>query len=87
LSLFLIVVWMTVAPVPIMPLHSAVLPVVLTIALVLIVEVTLVGAVFAVVPVMVVTVVPIADTDVHVRFLRLGTGHDYSWRGMSSSQE
>ena len=87
MSLFLIVVWMTVAPVPIMPLHSAVLPVVLTIAPVLIVEVTLVGAVFAVVPVMVVTVVPIADTDVHVRFLSLGTGHNYSWRGKSSSQE
>jgi hypothetical protein len=83
----LVAVWMTVAPRPVMPPHSVVLPAIVLIGPVPNHEVTSIGVVFAVVPVVVVTVVPIVDSDLHVRFLRLGAGHDQNWRGKGSSQE
>jgi hypothetical protein len=54
---------MAVAPIPVVPLHSVVLPVILAIIPALYDQITPVGAIFAVVPVMVVTVVPIVDSD------------------------
>ena len=72
----LIAVRMTVAPIPVTPLRSVVLPVVFTITPVLFCQVTPVGAVFAVVPVMVITVVPIVDSDLHAGILSFGFGHN-----------
>jgi hypothetical protein len=72
----LIVVRMTVAPIPVVSLHSVVLSVVRTISPVLCYQVTSVGVVFAVVPVMVITVVPIVDSDLHAGLLSFGFGHN-----------
>jgi hypothetical protein len=76
-----------VAPIPVVPLRSIVLPVVLTITPVLFYQVTPVGAVFVVVPVMVITVVPIVDSDLDVAVWRSGGGHDCGWRSNGSSQD
>jgi hypothetical protein len=54
---------MTVAPIPVVPLHTVVLPVVLTITPVLHYQVMPVDALFVVVPVMVIAVVAIVDSD------------------------
>jgi len=78
---------MTVTPTPVLPLSSGVLPVVRTIGSVLNHVITPVGAIFAVVPVVVVTVVPIVDTDLHAGFLRLWTSHGCRWRGKGSTQK
>jgi len=72
----LIAVRMAVAPIPVVPLLSVVLPVVLTITPVLFRQVTPVGAVFGVVPVMVITVVPIADSDLDTGLLSFGFVHN-----------
>jgi len=47
-------------------------------------EVTPVSVVFAVIPVVVVTVVAIINAKLH--FLRPGSGHDYDWGGNGGSQ-
>ena len=78
---------MTVAPIPVVPLRSVVLLVVLTITPVLCCEVTPIGAVFVVVPVMVITVVPIVDSVLDAAVLRSGDGHDCGWRSNGSSQD
>jgi hypothetical protein len=78
---------MTVPPIPVVPLLSVVLPVVLTIRPVLCRQVTPVGAVLVVVPVVVITVVPIIDSHLDAAFLRSGMGHDCGWCSNSSSQE
>jgi hypothetical protein len=83
----LIVVRMTVTPAPVLPLSSGVLPVVRTIGPVLNHVITPVGAIFAVVPVVVVTMVPIIDTDLHAGFLRLWAGLGYRWCGKGSAQK
>jgi len=83
----LIVARVMVAPAPELPLSSGVLPVVRTIGLALNHVITPVGAVFAVVPVVVVTVVPIIDTDLHAGFLRLWAGLGYRWCGKGSAQK
>jgi hypothetical protein len=75
---------MAVAPVPVTILFPVVLPVVFTIALVTFHEVTPVSVVFAVIPVVVVTVVAIIDAKLN--FLRPGSGHDYDWCGNGGSQ-
>ena len=75
-QLLLIVVWMTVAPIPVVPSRSVALPVVLTVSPVLSRQVTPISAVFAVVPVMVITVVPIVDPNLHAGFLCFGFGHN-----------
>jgi len=77
-----------VAPTPVFPLCSGVLPVVPTIGPALNHVITPVGAIFAVVPVVVVAVVPIVDPDdLHAGFLRLRAGHGYRWGGKSSAQK
>jgi hypothetical protein len=72
----LIAVRMTVAPIPVVPLHAVVLPVVLTITPVLCCQVTPVGALFVVVPVMVIAVVLIVDSDLHAGLLRFRLGYN-----------
>ena len=84
---FLIVVRMTVTPTPVLPLSSGVLPVVGTIGPVLRHVITPVGAIFAVVPVVVVTAIPIVDPDLHAGFLRLWASHAYRWCGKGSAQK
>jgi hypothetical protein len=78
---------MTVAPIPVVSLHSAVLSLVLAIAPVLLPQILPVSMVFAVVPVVVVTVVPIINSDLHARFLRPWAGDHYDRGGKRSSQE
>lgn len=71
----LIVVGVLVAPLPVMAVHSVILALVFPIATVLGREITPVGAVFAVVPVVVLAAVPIVDADLHAGLLRLWSGH------------
>jgi hypothetical protein len=66
---------MAVAPVPVASLHSDILVAVFTIGSVLFHEVTPVGVVFAVIPVVVVAVVPVINSDLHTH-LRLGSRHE-----------
>ena len=78
---------MTVAPIPVVSLHSVVLSLVLAIAPVLFPQILPVSMVFAVVPVVVVTVVPIIKSNLRARFLR-SWGSDHNDRGgKGSSQE
>jgi hypothetical protein len=83
----LIVVGMTVAPLPVVAVDSVVLALVATIAPVLDYEVAPISAVFAVVPVVVVAVVAIVDADLDASFLRLGAGDEDGRRGKSSTQK
>jgi len=76
-----------VAPVPIVPLHSVVLSLVRAITPVLFRQVTSVGAVFAIVPVMVIAVVPIVDSHLGAGLLGFGFGHNQGWCNNGSSQE
>jgi len=71
------------APMPVVALHAAVLAFVRTIAAVLCDEVTPVGAVFAVIPIMVVAIVPVVDTDLDT-VLRFGVRHHDGRYGESS---
>jgi len=64
------------APVPIVPLNAIVLSLVLTISPMPCCEVTPVGAIFTIIPIMVVTMVPIIDADLDVAVLRFRAGHD-----------
>jgi hypothetical protein len=79
LRLLLVAVGMIVAPIPVVPLHSVVLPVVLTIPPVLRRQITPVGAVLVVLPVVIITVVPIIDSHLDAAFLRPGASHDCGW--------
>ena len=76
-----------VAPLPVIPLSSRILSVVPTIGPALNHEITPIGAVFAIVPFVVVPMVPIVDPDLHAGFLRLGAGHGCRWCGKSSAQK
>jgi len=64
------------APMPVVALHAAVLRVVLTIGPVLCHEVAPVGAVFAVIPIMVVAIVPVIDSDLDTVLWRGVRHHD-----------
>jgi hypothetical protein len=86
-SFYLIIVWMTVAPIPVVSLHPVVLSLVLAIAPVLFTQILPVSMVFAVVPVVVVTVVPIVNSDLHVRFLWPWASDHYDRGGKGRSQE
>jgi hypothetical protein len=83
----LIAVRMAVAPIPVVSLHSGVLPTVLTISSVLCDQVIPIRAVFVVVPVMVVMVVPIVDSHPDAAVLGSGTGQDSGWCSNDSSQK
>ena len=70
-----------------MAVDSVVLALVAPIASVLHHEVAPVGAVFAVVPVVVVAMVAIVDADLDASFLRLGAGDESGRRDQGSTQE
>ena len=74
-------------PIPVVPLRPVVLPVVFNISPVPFYQVTPVGAIFVVVPIMIITVVPIVDANLHAAVLRSGAGHDCGWRSNGCGQE
>ena len=76
-----------VTPTPVVALSSGVLPVVRAIRPVLNHVITPVGAIFAIVPVVVVAMVPIIDPQLHPGFLRLRAGQGYRWCGKGSAQK
>jgi hypothetical protein len=78
---------MAVAPIPIVFLHFVVLSVVRTIASVLCYQVAPVSVVFAVVPVVVIAVVPIVDSDLNASLLSFGFGHNHGWCNNGSGQD
>ncbi len=83
-AIALIVVWMTVAPIPVVPLHSVVLPVVLTITPVLFHQIMSVGAIFVSVPVVIVMMVSVVDS--HLDFLSFGFNHNEDWCNNGSQE-
>ena len=83
----LVVVRMAVAPIPVVPLHSVVLPVVLKISPVLFCQVTPVGMFFVVVPVVVIAVVPIVNSDLDTSLLSFRFSHKHSRCNNGGSQE
>jgi hypothetical protein len=82
-----IVIRVMVAPLPVISLVSFFLAVVLTILPAVFDQITAVGAIFAVVPVVVVTVVPIEDADLYAGFLSFGVGHNRGWRNDRGGQD
>lgn len=75
------------APGPVIALLSAALPVVLPIVSVLLREIASVGAILAVVPIVIILVIPIVDSDLDTGLLRRRAGHDDHWRGKGRSQD
>jgi hypothetical protein len=84
---YLIAVWMAMAPVPVIALLSAALPVVFAIVSMLIREIASIGAILAVVPIVIVLVIPIIDSDLDAGLLRRRAGHHNHWRGKGRSQD
>jgi hypothetical protein len=78
---------MTVTPIPVGPLHSVVLPVVRTITPVLFCEVTPVGVLFVVVPVMVIAVVSIVDSNLDAGLLSVRFSDKQNRCNNGTSQE
>jgi hypothetical protein len=74
-----------VAIIPIVPLHPVVLLAVYDITPVVYHQVVSVGAVFASVPVVIIMMVPVVDSDLDL--LSLGFYHNEGWCGNGSSQE
>ena len=68
-------IWMLVAPIPVLFLRFVVLFVVLTISLVLFREISSVRAVFTFVPVVIVLVFTVIDSNLSVGFLGCWGGH------------
>jgi hypothetical protein len=75
------------APSPVIALLSAVLLVVFAIVSVLLREIASVGAVFAVIPIVIVLVIPVVDSDLDTGLLRRRSGHDDHWSGKGGSQD
>lgn len=70
---------MFVAPLPVMALHLVVLFVVFHVSAVLFAEVTAVGMVFAIIPIVIIVMVVIVDADLDAALLRAGWCHEYGW--------
>src|SRR6202035_729059 len=83
----LIVIWMAVAPVPVILVMFVVLFVVGTIVLVPFCQIASVGAVFAVIPVVVVVVVGVIHSDLHAGFWRCPRNRDRPARRKGSRQK
>jgi hypothetical protein len=78
---------MTVAPIPVVPLHVMVLPVVFTVIPVLYDQVMSVSAVLAIVPVVIMMVALVVDSDLDAGLLSAGFSHDKGWCNNSSGQD
>jgi hypothetical protein len=72
---------MSMAPIPVVPLHVIVLPVVFTIIPVFYDQVMPVGVVLAIVPVVIIMVAVVIDPDLDAALLSFGFGfsHDQGW--------
>jgi hypothetical protein len=86
-SAFVLAVRMSVAIIPVAFLLSVVLLIVLTIVLVPFLQIASIGVVFVIVPVMIITMVPIVDSDLDPGLLRSGAGHECRWCNNGSSQK
>ena len=75
------------APGPVIALLSAVLLVVLSIGSVLFHEIAPISAIFAVVPIVIVLVIPIVDSDLNAGLLRSRSGDHNHWSGKGRSQD
>ncbi len=82
----LIAIWMTVAPIPVVPLGSVVLSLILTIVPVPFYQVTPVSMVFAVIPVVIGVMVPVVDSNLNDG-LRRRRGQNGYRRHENSGQE
>ena len=78
---------MTVAPIPVLTLRSAVLSVIHTIRLVPFFQVMPVRAFFPVIPVMVVLVVAVVDSELNADVLRRRSGHNSHRRRKGGGQQ
>ena len=67
------------APIPVVPLHVMVLPVVFTIIPVFYDQVMPVGVVLAIVPVVIIMVAVVIDSDLEAAPLSFGFTHDQGW--------
>jgi hypothetical protein len=67
---------MSMAPIPVVPLHVMVLPVVFTIIPVFYDQVMPVGVILAIVPVVIIMVAVVIDSDLDVGLLSFGFSHD-----------
>ena len=83
----LFAIWMAMAPGPVISLLFAALLVVPPIGPVLLREITSVGSILAVIPIMIVLVIPVIDSYLDAGFLRRRGGHDDRWRGKGRSQD
>jgi hypothetical protein len=70
---------MSMAPIPVVPLHVMVLPVVFTIIPVFYDQVMPVGVVLAIVPVVIIMVAVVIDSDLDAAPLSFGFSHDQGW--------
>jgi len=75
------------SPVPVMLLRSVVLLVVFTISFMSCFQIMPVRPIFVIIPVMVITVVPIVDPNLDAALLRSRVGHDCRWRSNGRGQE
>ena len=82
----LIVIGMTVAPIPVFPLRSAGLSGIHTIGAVLFHQVTAVGMVLAIIPVVVVLMIPIVDSNLKAD-LRFRGSHHCQWCRKGSGEK
>jgi hypothetical protein len=78
---------MSVAPIPVVPLHVMVLPVVFPIIPVFYDQVMPVGVVLAIVPVVIIMVAVVIDSNLDVGLLGSGFGHDQGWCNNCGGQE
>jgi hypothetical protein len=82
---WLIAVWISVTVIPIIPLHVVVLPAVDDISSVVHHQVMSVGAIFVSVPVVIIMVVPVIDSDLDL--LSFGFDHNEGWCRDYSGEE
>jgi len=74
-SALLVSIWMTVTPIPVLVLVFVVLFGICTIGLVLFGQVSAVRVVLTIIPIMIVLVVPIVDSDLNAGLLGCGSSH------------
>jgi hypothetical protein len=78
---------MSVSPSPVVPLKAVMLPVVFTVRPVLFPQVPPVRTVFAIVPIVVIAMVPVVDADLHAGVLRSGGGDHCGWCSNGARQD
>jgi hypothetical protein len=89
LSVFvpLFAVGMLVAPFPVVPLVSGSLLVIRAVSPMMLYEIPPIRMIFAVIPIMVIAMVRIIDSNLNAPLLRTGSCHDSCWHENSSCQQ